>query len=61
MILGIAFLKSEVPDKSTVFRLEARFRETGSVSDRKLSVYPTVLNDVSVENIRHSLEIFFNC
>jgi hypothetical protein len=29
----IAFPKSQVPDKSTVFRLAAHFLETGSVSD----------------------------
>jgi hypothetical protein len=42
-----------VSDKSTVFNLVALFRETGSVSDRKYSGRPTVLNDVTVENFRH--------
>jgi hypothetical protein len=50
-----AFTKFEVPDKPTVFRLIACFREKGIVKDRKLSGRPAVLNDVSMENIRHSL------
>jgi hypothetical protein len=43
-----AFPKVQVPEKSTVFRLVARSRETGSGR-------PAVLNYVSVENIRRSL------
>jgi len=31
-----------------VLRILARFRETGSVHDRKISCRPTVLSDVSV-------------
>jgi hypothetical protein len=38
-----------VPDKLTVFRLVARFRDTGSVSDRKIYGRPTSLKDMSVE------------
>jgi hypothetical protein len=30
---GSAFLKCQVPDKSTVFHLVAHFQETGSVID----------------------------
>jgi hypothetical protein len=46
-----AFPKSPVPDRSG-FRLVANFRETGL---RKSSGHPTVLNGMSVENMRHSL------
>jgi hypothetical protein len=46
-----AFPKSQVPDKSTVLSLVARFREAGSVSDRKRSGRPILLRDVSVENM----------
>jgi hypothetical protein len=41
--------------KSQVLRLEALFRGTGVVSDRKRYGRATVLNDVSVENILLSL------
>jgi len=51
-----AFPKSQVPDKWTAFHSVACFHETGSVSDWKCSSHPTVLNDVSGENIWHSLE-----
>jgi hypothetical protein len=44
-----------VPDKSTAFHSVACFYETGSVSDWQCSGHPTVLNDVSGENILHSL------
>ena len=47
--------KSQVPDKSTVFHLVACFCERGNMSDQECSCHPTVLNDVSVGNIRHSL------
>jgi hypothetical protein len=43
-----AFPKSEIPDKTRVFRLVAVFTETGSVSGLKRSGRPTVLSDVSV-------------
>ena len=48
----------EVPSrrlKYQISRLAVLCRETGSVSDRNTSGRPTVLNDVSVENIRHYL------
>jgi hypothetical protein len=44
-----------VPDKSTAFHSVACFYETGSVSDWKCSGHTTLLNDVSGENILHSL------
>jgi hypothetical protein len=47
-----AFLKSQVPDKPTLFRLITRFVKRSNVSDRKVSGRPTTLNDVSVENIQ---------
>ena len=47
--------KSQVPDKSAVFHLVACFYERASMSDQKLFCHPTMLNDVSVGNIRHSL------
>jgi hypothetical protein len=50
-----AFPKSQVLRKSKVFRLVAAFLVTGSVSDREPSGRPVVFNDVSVEDIRHSL------
>jgi hypothetical protein len=50
-----AFPKSQVPYKSTVFHSVACFHETGSVSEWKCSGHPTILNDVSGENIWHSL------
>jgi len=47
--------KSQVPDKSAVFHLVACFCERASVSDQNLFCHPTMVNDVSVGNIRHSL------
>jgi hypothetical protein len=40
-----------MPDKATLFCSVARFHEKVSGGDRKLPGRPTVLNDVSVENI----------
>jgi hypothetical protein len=51
--ISSAFPKYQVPDMSAVFRSVTQLRETGS--DRKCSGRPTMLNDVSVENIQHSL------
>jgi hypothetical protein len=42
-------MKSQVPDKPTLFRLLAHFGKTGNVSDQKSSGRPTALNDVSFE------------
>jgi hypothetical protein len=53
--ISSAFPKYQVPDKSAVFRSVTRSRETGSVNNLKSSGHPTVLNDVSVENIQRSL------
>jgi hypothetical protein len=50
-----AFPKYQVPDKSVVFRSVTCSHETGSVNNRKRSGHPTVLSDVSVENIQYSL------
>jgi hypothetical protein len=49
-----AFVRSQLPDKPTLFRLLARFGKISNVNDRKGSDRPTTLND-SVENIRNSL------
>ena len=52
--------------KSTVFRLVTLFPETGNASDRRRFGPRTVINDLSVENIRNSLmqpprrSFFFN-
>jgi hypothetical protein len=47
------FPKPQVPDMPTVFCLVSRFREACSVSARKGPGRLTLVNDVSVENIRH--------
>lgn len=47
--------KYQVPDKSTVFSLVARVGETVSVSERKRSGCLTLLHEMRVEGIRHSL------
>jgi hypothetical protein len=41
-----------VPENSKAIRLEAPFPEKGGVSERRSSGRPTVLTDMSVENIR---------
>jgi hypothetical protein len=47
-----AFPKSQVPYNAEVFRLVAQFHETIRENNRKYPCPPTVLIDMSVENIR---------
>ncbi|KAL4084269.1 hypothetical protein QTP88_028094 [Uroleucon formosanum] len=42
-----------VPNNSTITRLIARFRETGSVSDKKRTGRPTVLTDAKLAEVRN--------
>lgn len=51
----VAFPETKVPNKSTISRIVARFRKTGSVNDCLRSGRPSVLSDDSLENIRASL------
>jgi transposase len=44
-----------VPNKSTVQRLVERFRETGSIGEKRRSGRPSVLSNDSLEDIRASL------
>jgi hypothetical protein len=44
-----------VPNKSTIFRLVNRFRDTGSVQDKNRSGRPSVLSDDSLDDIRQTL------
>ena len=55
MMLQVPSPKSQVPYKSTVFRVISSFRETAIVADLKFSGRPTVLNGASVENSRQTL------
>jgi transposase len=42
-----------VPNKSTIQRLVKRFRDTGSIGEKRLSGRPSVLSNDSLEDIRH--------
>jgi transposase len=49
------FPDSVVPNKSTVQRLVERFRETGSIGEKRRSGRPSVLSNDSLEDIRARL------
>jgi transposase len=49
------FPDSVVPNKSTVQRLVERFRETGSIGEKRRSDLPSVLSNYSLEDIRARL------
>jgi len=53
VILRCTVSQSSRSANHQVFRLVASVRETGSMSDRKCTVRPTVLNEMGVEKIRH--------
>jgi hypothetical protein len=55
MSLGIHFPILLCPNKSTISRLVNRFRDTGSVQDRKRSGRPSVFCDDSLDDIRQTL------
>jgi transposase len=44
-----------VPNKSTIQRLVERFRETGSIGEKRRSGRPSVLSNESLEDIRARL------
>jgi transposase len=44
-----------VPNKSTIQRLVERFRETGSIGEKRRSGRPSVLSNDSLEDIRARL------
>jgi hypothetical protein len=50
-----SFPNSVVPNKSTVQRLVERFRETGSIGEKRRSGRPSVLSNDSLEDIRACL------
>lgn len=45
-----------VPNKSTLTRLIRRFRETGSVADKKRSGRPVVLTDAKLSEVRNAMQ-----
>lgn len=51
----IKFVGVPPPEKKSISRLTNRFRETGSVCDRKRSGRPTVLTDDVLENVKTRL------
>jgi transposase len=50
-----SFQESVVPNKSTVQRLVERFREEGSIDEKRRSGRPSVLSNDSLEDIRARL------
>jgi hypothetical protein len=50
-----SFRDSVVPNKSTIQRLVERFRETGSIGEKRRSGRPSVLSNNSSEDIRARL------
>jgi hypothetical protein len=50
-----SFPDSVVPNKSTIQRLVERFRETGSIGEKRRSGRPSVLSNDSLEDIRARL------
>ncbi|KDR23996.1 hypothetical protein L798_07935 [Zootermopsis nevadensis] len=51
-----SFPESRVPHKSTICRIAYRFRETGSVSDKKRSGRPSSLSDENLNDVKQYSE-----
>jgi len=49
----VKYLDVAVPNNSTITRLITRFRETGSVSDKKRTGRPTILTDAKLAEVRN--------
>jgi hypothetical protein len=55
-----AFPDDTVPNKTTVYRFVTTFEDTGSVCDGTHNRRPTVLNDVTLKDVRLSLLQFLS-